>query len=413
MKATDQRRISHTATCPRQVIQLLAIILAMVAAEFSHASSSEQWDDRFGVPNLNSPPLTIDRSASGKVAIGGYFSGNSYESGGYLNANKVAIWDGRKWSRTGTGANHGPSDVVRAVQWIGNDLYVGGEFLAVSGTPMSRIARWDGSSWHMLLDGLSEGVNGYVYAFAEKDSQLYVGGSFTSAAGKAANHVVRWDGNSWAQLGPGLYGGTNPFVWAIAVAPNGTIYAGGRFTMAGINSAQSIAKWDGGSWSPVGRSVGGPDPIVYAIAVAPNGDIVVGGNFTSAGGQPASNLAIWNGTTWAELGNGVAGGEVHALAFEGNKLWVGGTFDTAGGQTIHGLATVENGVWSRPGGDALINGTGPGEVNCLKSTPDGIYLAGTFTAAGDKTGLWGMAYWDGTTFHALHNGFFPGSDARS
>lgn len=408
--ATDDRTNNHTTARRYRAIRCLATAWLLIIVECSHAASPEQWDDRFGVPNLNSPPVTIDRSSSGKVAIGGNFSGNSFETGGYLNANKVAIWDGRKWSRTGTGANHGPGGVVRAVKWIGNDLYVGGDFFAVSGTPMMRIARWDGSSWHMLLDGLSEGVNGEVYSLAANDSQLYVGGAFTSAAGKAANHIARWDGSSWSQLGPGVYGGSNPFVWAIAAAPDGSIYAGGRFTTAGYNPAQSIARWANGTWYPIGSSIGGPDPIVYAIAIAPNGDVVVGGSFTTAGGSPASNLAIWNGSSWAELGNGVTGGEVHALAFEGNKLWVGGTFDTVdGGQPIHGLATLENGAWSLPGGDALINGAGPGEVNSIRSTPDGIYLAGTFSAAGDKTGLLGMAFWDGTTFHALHNGFFPGS----
>lgn len=411
MKATNLRRIIQIATLRCGVCRLLATILVLIIVECTHAASPEQWDDRFGVPNLNSPPVTIDRSSSGNVAIGGNFSGNSFETGGYLNANKVAIWDGRKWSRTGTGANHGPGGAVRAVKWIGNDLYVGGDFFAVSGTPMTRIARWDGSSWHMLLDGLSEGVNGEVYSLAENDSQLYVGGAFTSAAGKAANHIARWDGSSWSQLGPGVYGGSNPFVWAIAAASDGSIYAGGRFTTAGYNPAQSIARWANGTWYPVGGSVGGPDPIVYAIAVAPDGDVVVGGNFTTAGGNPASNLAIWNGTSWAELGNGVAGGEVRALAFEGNKLWVGGTFDTVGGgQPIHGLATLENGVWSIPGGDVLF-GTGSGDVNCIKSTPDGIYLAGTFSAAGDKTGLLGMAFWDGTAFHALHHGFPPGGSS--
>ncbi|MDM7991976.1 MAG: FlgD immunoglobulin-like domain containing protein [Candidatus Fermentibacter sp.] len=55
-----------------------------------------------------------------------------------------------------------------------------------------------------------------------------------------ANHIARWDGSSWSALG---YGVDNNGVCTIAV--NGSdVYAGGRFTQAGGNPADYVARWE-------------------------------------------------------------------------------------------------------------------------------------------------------------------------
>ena len=51
-----------------------------------------------------------------------------------------------------------------------------------------------------------------------------------------------WNGSAWTPLGGGITGPYWPHVWAMAEY-NGNLYAGGRFDMAGADSARSIAAW--------------------------------------------------------------------------------------------------------------------------------------------------------------------------
>ena len=84
---------------------------------------------------------------------------------------------------------------------------------------------------------------------------LYAGGLFATAGGVPANSVAKWDGSSWSGLGSGIPGGT---VQALAVFDDGggsgpALFAAGAFTNAGGGSANRIAKWDGASWGPPGE----------------------------------------------------------------------------------------------------------------------------------------------------------------
>lgn len=392
------RLSTHRRSIPLLVPTLLAAVLTT-------ASGSEAWDDRFGVPNLNNQVFTIDVSTTETVAIGGPFSGNSGGNAGALNANRVALWNGRSWSTLGTGPDHGPAGTVNAVKWLGDSLYVGGEFAGANNLTANHLIRWDGDSWHTLVAGGVTGLNGSVHALATGDDQLYVGGGFTTAGSIGASRVARWNGTAWSALGGGLSGGSTPVVTALAVAPDGSVYAGGSFTSAGGVPAVNIARWNGSTWASLGTGLTGSSAIVRAIAIAPNGDVVAGGNFTSAGGQPAQGLARWNGVGWSDVGGGVAEGHVRALAFEGENLWVGGTFQSVGGEPSGGLALWADGAWSSPAGSEIFS------INGLKAGPDGLYLVGSFFKAGDKDGLIGMALWDGTEFHALHNGFSPAGES--
>ena len=134
---------------------------------------------------------------------------------------------------------------------------------------------------------------------------MYAGGDFLRAGGSVANSIAQWNGSSWSALGSGM----NREVFALAVS-GGMLYAGGTFTTAGGSPANSIAKWNGSSWSALGSGVSGPDlnygngSGVNALAVS-GGTLYAGGGFTSAGGSPANAIAKWNGSSWsaARFGN--------------------------------------------------------------------------------------------------------------
>src|SRR5678809_1125507 len=89
-------------------------------------------------------------------------------------------------------------------------------------------------------------------------------------------------------------------VRALIVHDDGTgpaLYAGGGFTHAGGVAAACIAKWNGGTWTPLGL---GTNSGVLALCSFDDGSgpaLYAGGYLTSAGGAPASFIAKWDGSS--------------------------------------------------------------------------------------------------------------------
>jgi hypothetical protein len=171
-------------------------------------------------------------------------------------------------------------------------------------------------------------MNSEVSALAVSGSTLYAGGGFTTAGGTAANCVAQWNGSRWSALGSGM----NNFVTALAVS-GGTLYAGGDFQTAGGSAATNIAQWSGSSWSALGSGISGEGsdgfgPYIWALAVS-GSTLYAGGDFSTAGGTAANSIAQWNGSSWSALGSGM-NSRVDALAVSGSTLYAGGGFTTAG-----------------------------------------------------------------------------------
>ena len=127
-------------------------------------------------------------------------------------------------------------------------------------------------------------------------ANLYAGGSFWEAGGVSANSIAKWDGTAWSPLGSGMGGEEikDPLVSALAMDDTGNLYAGGGFTEAGGVAANSIARWDGTSWHPFGSGMGGYDyPAVSSLALVGADNFYAGGYFTTAGGKPSRYIARW------------------------------------------------------------------------------------------------------------------------
>jgi hypothetical protein len=81
------------------------------------------------------------------------------------------------------------------------------------------------------------GANGPVHtAVTDGSGNLYIGAYFTTAGNALANSVAQWNGSSWSALGSGM----NNAVYALAVSGS-TLYAGGLFTTAGTNFSANAA----------------------------------------------------------------------------------------------------------------------------------------------------------------------------
>jgi hypothetical protein len=244
---------------------------------------------------------------------------------------------------------------------------------------------------------------------------LHVGGDFTRAGGITANSIAKWDGATWSEVGGGVGGFAGNYVSALAVFDDGSgpaLYAGGLFSTAGGVAANRIAKWNGTSWAPLGSGMS--TGFISALAVFDDGSgpaLYVGGIFGIAGGVPAQHIARWNGASWAPLGTGVSGG----TATLGTYVTALAVFDDGSGPSllVGGSFTAAGGVpanyiaaWDGASWAPLGSGTND-EVHALTVFDDGggpaLYAGGLFTTAGGA-GANRIARWNGVSWSPLGSG---------
>ena len=312
----------------------------------------------------------------------------------------------------------GVNGEVYAIAVSGNDVYVGGYFSAAGGVKANNIAKWNGTSWSALGSGVTGGNSTFsagVSAIAVSGNNVYVGGFFNNAGGVSANSIARWNGTSWSAVGNGVTGGNGfrgaPGVYAIAVSGS-DVYVGGNFSSAGF-SASNIARWNGTAWSEPG---GGTDNIVRAIAISGT-NVYVGGSFNNAGGVSASKIACWNGTAWSALGGGIGSSSndnVATIGISGSDVYIGGRFTQAGGADAAGIAKWNGTNWSSlDSGVSIYNqfsGTVSSDVRSLVINGSDIYVGGGFNTAGGIVAT-GVAKWNGSSWSSLGSGLLDGSDS--
>jgi hypothetical protein len=314
----------------------------------------------------------VSRSGDALYAAG-FFTG-----AGNVAANRIARWDGARWSPLGggiIGAN--PNSTAVTTVAVGNsEVFAAGVFTNAGGVRASNIAGWllPSGPWRPLGPGL----NSQVQDLTIDGGITYAGGLFTSAGSVPVRRIGAWNGSSWSEVG----GGVNSNVNAVVASPSG-LYIGGRFTMAGSIPANRVARWDGMTWQPVGLGAeNGVNGSVTAIAV--NGsDVFVGGLFTLAGTTPAARIARWDGARWSPLGSGFAGGGINDLLFHNGLLYAAGSFTNADALGSRGIARWDGTNWSSLG-SGLDFLPGVASAFSLAAFDDDLFVAGQFSGAGGK-----------------------------
>ncbi len=251
-----------------------------------------------------------------------------------------------------------------------------------------------------------------MYALAvDAQGNVYAGGYFEKAGNVTVNSVARWNGSSWSALGGGLttFSAFSP-VYALAVS-GGNVYAGGEFDTAGETAVNSIAQWNGTTWATLGEGLTndlGFYGRVNAIEIN-GGSIYVGGNFAIAGTTPANRVAMWNGSNWSALGSGLGTDGSFEMAFAleyvNGRLYAGGDFLQAGGNTANRLAYWNGSAWQAVTHNGA-NGVGndfSGQVLALAAQGTQLFVGGEFDLAGER---WvnHVARWDGSQWWALGQG---------
>jgi hypothetical protein len=304
------------------------------------------------------------------------------------NTFDILRWDGSQWV-VFTAGNSG------RLAAYGDSLYVGGSFHQIGGTAANGIARWDGSRWHSFGRGV--GQHGTVTHMAAYRNDVYIAGRFHQAGQVQTMEQAHWNGTGWSALGRKRQAYTN----LMAVTESG-VYSIARVRTGGGDGA-AVVKWDGREWMIVTSMLSSEYdmPDIYALLVDGT-NIYVGGAFVWAGSIRTQSIAMWNGSTWSALGDGIHG-VVSDMALSGGNLYVGGRFERAGDVTAHNIARWDGTRWS-----ALGSGVSA-QVTAVAATDNTLYVGGTFWRAGDQK-VRQIAKWDGSQWSSLGVGVAPDPD---
>ena len=103
--------------------------------------------------------------------------------------------------------------------------------------------------------------------------------------------------------------------------------------------SMSVRWWDVGSDAFDDAPL--TSPTVFGLGEF-QGNLIACGAFESIGSATVNSVASWNGTTWSPLGAGITDGHAaYCLTAENDKLYMGGQFVTTSGDTVNNVA-----VWS-------------------------------------------------------------------
>lgn len=360
-----------------------------------------KWSILGGGTNGTVRALTVFDDGSGPAL----YAGGSFTLAGGVLARRVAKWDGSNWTGLALGMNNAVRALTVFDDGTGAALYAGGNFtIADASVATSKVAKWDGSSWTPLGSGMDFTVLALTSFDDGNGARLVAGGDFTTAGGSGANHIAQWDGTNWLTLGSGM----SQTVRALKVFDDGSgerLVAGGDFGTAGGVPASRIAQWDGSSWASLTADLTSESVFVLATYNDGNGErLIAGGSLFGAFGVGARNIAEWDGSSWATLGIGTGGSVYAVAAFDdggGVDLCAGGSFPGAGGVPSDGLAQWDGSLWA-----PLAPGFNQGVRDLLvfdDGNGDQLYAGGVFRTAGGVAAN-RIAKWDGTSWAPLGAG---------
>lgn len=303
----NPKRAQSVSRCFSGFVSIVALSTFSAIATGGDTCVISASENAFSVPGVAN---TFGGSNAGVYTFahfdGDLYVGGSFRTAGSAIARNIARWDGEQWSSLGDVG----STVQSMIGWDdggGAALYITGSFTEVGGIEANRVAKWDGENWSALGNGIVSGSSvtvGPLAVFDDGSGLTLYAGRLSGGSGSAA--VYKWDGTNWVTLPAFPGGGT--VVRALTVFDDGTgeaLYAGGHFGSG--SEVGYIAKWDGTEWSALGSGLDGGssgagfEPGVYTLTVHDNGSgpaLYVGGRFTSAGGQSTQHIARWDGSEW-------------------------------------------------------------------------------------------------------------------
>jgi len=349
-----------------------------------------------------SPLGQLDVQVSALVALpGGLLVASGFLSSTGQLGSTLFVWNGSAWS----------SAIPQPLVWSTLALAVSpiGELYAACVSDNGMEVQILGSNGWQILGTASPATPTMAasidcLAFAG-NGDLLVGGQFSAIESVAANSVARWNGSAWSPLGSGLIGR----VRSLATTSTGALFAGGSFNLGGAPTNDNVAQWNGSSWQSLGSGVQNTtwpqSTVVFALAEVASG-LVAAGQFDVAGGVPALELARWNGTAWTTMASGIepaVGSAVSALQRTSNgELFAAGDFSRIGGRDGIGLGRWNGSFWA----PLRAVGIGGATTAVHRSDSGDVYLGGTFQDI-DAVACNGIARRVGAGWQPVGAGFAP------
>lgn len=379
-----------------------------------------------------------DTVAKGLTGTAGSLSGNSlkahvndiavhgdtiyvvgaFNMAGTKIANCVARWNGTAWDSLGEGTFTELSNVE--IDSLGRVYVAGSKSPAKFGSGSDAVARWNGKNWERLGTGITSsqfGQGAFIHDMTIVGSTLYLCGDLKNPGGLGTTGAVTYDiaASVWKNIGPGTTNGLDAAANAFHETSKGEIFIGGEFNSASSKLVRRLARWNRDGWDSVGNANASSVGIVKALA-SDDTVLYVGGDFTEFGKVASSGVVKWNGSKFVSMNGAGQPSDVRVIKRFGNAMIVGGKFLSMFG-TFPTVTMVPSLIrWTGTKWDTLDGGiyhdTQSGTVNALAVKDNELYVAGSFTRAGNTPAI-SIAKWNGTSWSTVGNAPFKYSGAAS
>jgi hypothetical protein len=208
----------------------------------------------------------------------------------------VAKWDGAKWSR------FAPFKIANNLYAHNANVYATVTTDAVNN--YQNVLRWNGAKLDTLKGLNSRG--GYFSIMLETKAGNLLTTCTYGDGGQRRHVVMNWDGTQWDTLGKGASSSllTRGTIRAMAEDNLGNIYVAGDMidTTTRPHTSLIVLKWDGTTWSKVGKGSNGLIGMmtVNALTCDKQNNVYAAGDFFNG----HNYITKWDGTSWSELGQG-------------------------------------------------------------------------------------------------------------
>lgn len=267
------------------------------------------------------------------------------------------------------------------INYNGN-IYVTGFFKTAGNDTVNSITRWNGNDWDNIGTGLKDENDDMAVGKGLKviNNELYVFGIFDSIAGIAANSIAKFDGTTWSDVHnfPLISNNSNDKNQIYDIAQyNNELYACGIFYNPSDVGLSNIIRWDGANWVSVDNGINGGFTFLNSMIVYKN-ELYVGGYFSQSVYNPGNNIIKWDGSQWHDLQNGTDA-QIRDLIVHDDILFVCGSFSSAGGISAEYIATWDSTKWCG------FSSSFDNVVGALEFYHDTLYIVGGFwTIDGDS-----------------------------
>ncbi len=215
---------------------------------------------------------------------------------------------------------------------------------------------------------------------------LYVGGEFDLAGDNSTNGFAEWNGHSWISVSDEWY---YDDVDAM-IMYHGSLYVG--------QSGESVVwKYDGSTWTTLPSFSNGN---VRCFCIYED-TLYAGGGLTLGEKSNIIGIAKWDGTKWLPVGEGLNGIEdpiVFTMSVYQNKLIAGGYFSIKGDLGLD-IAAWDGTTWTQLGSGLKGDAYSINLIFSLEVFQNKLYVGGADSVNNYFTD--GIASWDGTNWDSL------------